>query len=169
MANPLAALTQAAPAQVPQTPPAGAAGILARLAPQLAAQQQPAPAPTHAQTVAAMHRFGSIKAALQPVLSDPNLGKSNIRPKLLDAASDLLGEKVLSLPEIMNAIKDLPDDPLQQKKFVEMMYGTATKAQIAVLNQHRNANLPQEDGDEWTPDSHDQHFAGLMAHYPGAR
>lgn len=152
---------QAAPQQgQPQQPGANPLAAL------MAQQQQQQPAPTHAQTVAAMHRFGEIKSALKPVISDPNLGKSNIRPKLLDAASDLLGSKVLSLPEIMNAIKGLPDDPLQQKKFVESIYGNASKAQLAILQQHRGASL-QGEPDEWSPETHNDNIASLMQQYGG--
>jgi hypothetical protein len=155
---------QAAPQQgQPQQP--GANPLAALMAQQQQQQQQPAP--THAQTVAAIHRFGEIKSALQPVLSDPNLGKSNIRPKLLDAASKLLGAKVLSLPEIMNKIKGLPDDPIQQKNFVEGIIDTANKAEAAVLQHHLNAP-PEPDGtDPWSRDNQQQHIDGLMKHYGG--
>jgi hypothetical protein len=159
----------ASPAGAPAQPQPQGGNPLAALAAQAAPQQQPAPAPTHAQAVAAMHRFGQIKSAMAPVIADPNLGKTNVRPKLLDAASKLLGSKVLSLPEIMNSIKNLPDDPIQQKKFVENIMNTATQAQLTVLQQHRNAQLPEDqEPDEWTPDNHADNMAGLMAHYQGA-
>lgn len=162
-------------ASVPQQAsqaPAGANPLAALIAARSQAQQQP-PAPTHAQTVAVMHRLGEIKSALKPVVNDPNLGTKNIRPKLLDAASKLLGSKVLSLTEIMNAIKGLPEDPLAQKKFVDGLYSTASQGQLAILEQHRNANLPEPGqppdagADEWMPEGHNAIMDELMQQYGG--
>lgn len=160
-----------APQQVSQAlqraqPQPASANPLAALAG--AAEQQQAPAPTHAQTVAVMHRLGEIKSSLRPVMDDPHLGSKNIRPKLLDAASKLLAAKVVSLTDIMNEIKGLPEDPIEQKKFVEGLYNNATQGQAAILEQHRHADLPEGVGpDEWTPDTHDDHIASLMQQYGG--
>lgn len=143
---------------------------LAQLAPQ---QQQPTPqpAPTHAQTVAAVHQFGQIKQSMVPILDDPNLGLKNIRPKLLDSFSKLLASKTLTLPEIMKAVKALPDDPMQQKKFVEKIYNDNDKAQMLVLGHH--AMGPQQtDGqepDQWSSDKHQDYMAGLVQQYGGHR
>lgn len=156
------------PQPAPQQPVSGG-NPLAALAQGQVAPQGPPPAPTQAQTVAALHRFGEVKQAMRPVLGDPKLGKDNIRPKLLDAASKLLGSKVLSLSEIMNAIKGLPDDPLAQKKFVEKIYGDADKAQKIVLSHHAAAPAMQGTGepDQWNADNHQTHIDGLMGHYNG--
>lgn len=149
-------------------PQAAPANPLAALAGRMGAQQQQAPAPTHAQTVAVMHRLGQIKTALRPVMDDPHLGSKNIRPKLLDAASKLLAAKVVSLTDIMSEIKGLPEDPIEQKKFVEGLYNNATQGQTAILEQHRHADLPEGSGpDEWTPETHDDHIASLMQQYGG--
>lgn len=161
---------------VPQgaAPPAiGGGNPLAQLmGGQQGALQGPPPVPTQAQTVAALHRFGEVKQAMRRVIGDPKLGKDNIRPKLLDAASKLLGSKVLSLSEVMNAIKGLPDDPLAQKKFVEKIYGDADKAQKIVLSHHAGAP-PMQPGtgepESWSSDNHQTHIDGLMGHYNGRR
>ena len=169
--NPLQQLQSSQPQQAPippqQAQAAAPSNPLAALA-QGTQQQRLAPAPTKAQTVAAVHRFSEIKAALKPVRDDPNLGTKNIRPKLLDAASELLASKVLSLPEIMNAIKGLPDDPMQQKKFVDQIYGTADQAQAMVLQHHRSAQVPDDpNAAQWSPDNHADQMAGLMRQYNG--
>lgn len=127
-------------------------------------QQRPTPQVSSGQAMAAVHRFSSIRSALSGVMADPKLGKENIRPKLLDAASKLLAGKVLTLPEVMNTVKDLPDDPVKQKQFVDRIYSVAGQATQAVLEHHR-ANPTQ--GEEWTPEDHEQQMSSLMGQYNG--
>lgn len=154
--------------QSSQTQPQAApqANPLAALAGQAPQQQQPLGPPqlSHAQTVAGLHKVSEIKAAIFPVASDPKLGSENIRPKLLDATSKLLMNKTLSLPEIMNAIKDLPDDPQKQKAFVDKMYQSNDQAQKILL---ANAAHAHDDGEQWSADSHDKHLDGFMQKYGG--
>lgn len=150
--------------QMPQPQPQGQ-NPLAALAPQFG--QQPQPQPTAGQTMAALHRFGEIKFAMRSVMKDSNLGKTNIRPKLLDAASKLLASKVVSLPEIMNAIKGLPDDPFAQKSFVDKLYVNADQAQQLVLQHHAAARTGQVQEDPYSADTHQAHMDGLMQHYGG--
>ena len=102
---------------------------------------------------------------MMPVMNDPNLGKKNIRPKILDAAADLLASKTLSLTEIMGKMASLPDDPIQQKKFVENMLNTLTQAQTMVLEHHKNAPPEPEGQGEWSKDTHGTHLDALMQHY----
>lgn len=132
--------------------------------------QRPAPAPTENQTIAAVHHFGQIKSAFGPMLKDPKLGKDNIRPKLLDTMSKLLANKVLTLPEIMNAAKALPEDPIQQKKFVEKIYNDNSKAQMMVLQQHAQAKFPEPEPGApeptpYSPDTHADEMSALLKQY----
>jgi hypothetical protein len=163
--NPLA--NQAAPQQ-----PMGAqqGNPLARLAPQLAGgQHMPQPVPNRAQTTAAVHRFSAVQNAMRAVMEDKDFGKANIRPVLLDEASKLLGSKILSLPEVMNSIKDLPDDPIQQKAFVQNIFNNAQQSEAAVLDHHGAAiasgKLPPDGGQDYSAGNHEQHMNGLMRHY----
>jgi hypothetical protein len=149
--------------QTPQGQP-GQAPNLQAIA-QRMQQPAPPPAPTKAQTVAALHRFGEIKQTIGEVAQDPNLGTKNIRPKLLDAASELLASKVLSLPEIMNAIQGLPDDPQKQKAFVINILRTADQAQKTVLAHHSMAPPEPDDAEQWSPDNHNDQMAALMQKY----
>jgi hypothetical protein len=155
---------------MPQQPMQGG-NPLAQLAPQQQQPPPPPPAPTHAQTVAAVHYFGQIKQAMRPVLDDPNLGSKNIRPKLLDQFSKLIASKTLTLPEIMKAIKSLPDDPIQQKSFVENIYQANDKAQMLVLGHHAMGPQaqPGQEPEQWSPDNHQDQMAGLMQQYGGQR
>lgn len=148
------------PQRMPQQNP------LAALAAQ-APQPRAVPRPTPGQTAAALHHFGEIKAALRPIIEDPQFGKTNVRPKLLDAASKLLANKVLSLPQIMNAIKGLPEDPMDQVKFVEKIYGDSDMAQKIVLMQHADyqADPGAAPEDEYSLKTHGAFMDGLAKTY----
>lgn len=134
--------------------------------PQQPTQQQPAPTP--GQTAAALHHFSEIKSMLKPIMADPNLGKTNIRPKLLDSMSKLLASRALSLPQVMNAVKSLPDDPVEQLKFVQKVYQDNDAAQKLVLMHSRNAANASESPTNEDPYSADNHAAmmdGLLKQY----
>jgi hypothetical protein len=145
---------------------------LAQLAPQAQQQQPQQPAPNAAQTAAAIHHFGEIKAGIRPILNDPKLGKENIRPKLLDAASKFLASKTLSLPDVMKALKNLPDDPMQQLQFVKKIYDNNDQAQQQVLAHHAAAPPEQQmpgapPPEPYSQDNHQAMMDGLMQHYGG--
>lgn len=153
--------------QPQQGVPQGGGNPLAALMGQQAAAPRPVPRPTPGQTAAALHHFGEIKAALRPIIQDPQFGKTNVRPKLLDAASKLLAAKVLSLPQIMSAIKGLPEEPMEQVKFVEKIYGDSDQAQKIVLMQHAGyqADPAAPPEDEYSPKSHGAFMEALAKTY----
>lgn len=173
----VAAAPPAAPvasgAQQPQGGAPNPLAALALIAQAKAAQEQAAPKLTHEQVVAAMHRFGAVERQMKKVMASPEFGKANIRPKLFDAAADLLGMRVLTLPELMNAIKNLPPDPTQQKAFVENIHNNARAAQMKVLGDYRQATLGAEPEaadfkSGWSDDTHGDHFASMMGQYKGS-
>jgi hypothetical protein len=163
--------------RAPQQPMGAAQGNpqnpLARLAGPLPGSAPPPqqPAPTTAQATAAVRRLTAVQNAMREVMQSPGYGRTNCRPTLLDAASKLIGSRLLSLPEVMNAISGVPDDPVQQKQFVSNIYNSAQRAAASVLDHHGAAvatgKLPPNGGDKYDPDKHEQHFNGAMSHYQG--
>lgn len=154
-------LASLAQPQAPQAPQ-GVPGLV---------QQPPQarPAPTHAQTIAALHRFGEIEKASSKLLKDPDVGRKNIRPKVLEMGADLIGSRVLSLAEFMSGIGNFPsaDDMLGQKKWLEKLRDTNIQGQMSVLQDHANAPPEAADAAQWTPDSHAEHMGALINKYPG--
>jgi hypothetical protein len=144
---------------------------LARLAGPMPGQAPPSqqPAPTTAQATAAVRRLTAVQNAMREVMQAPGYGRTNIRPALLDAASKLIGSRLLSLPEVMQSIGGAPDDPAAQKEFVSKIYNGAQRAAASVLDHHGAAvatgKLPPNGGDKYDPDKHEQHFNGAMSHY----
>jgi hypothetical protein len=146
----------------PQNPLASLAGPLPGLPPR-------PPAPTAAQATAAVKRFGAVANAMRTVLANPDLGRRNIRPAILDQASKLLSARVLSLPECMQAIGKVSDDPLAQKSLVAGIFNQARQAENAVLAHHTAAvatGMVQRGGEKYQADDHDRHMSDLLAHYP---
>jgi hypothetical protein len=127
------------------------------------------PAPTTAQATAAVRRLTAVQNAMREVMQSPGYGRTNIRPTLLDAASKLIGSRLISLPQVMNSISGVPDDPVAQKEFVSNIYNSAQRAAASVLDHHGAAvatgKLPPDGGDKYDPDNHEQHFNGAMSHY----
>lgn len=168
--NPLANV--AAPPQPQGAQPQQGGNPLARIAPQAGGAFQKPPTPTKAQTTAAVQRFSAIQNAMREVMEDPAFGKSNVRPELLNAASKLLGSKLLSLPEVMNSISGLPDDPIEQKSFVQNIFNSAKTAESNVLDHHGAAvasgMLPPNGGDDYDAGNHETHMNGLIGHYQKA-
>lgn len=166
--NPLANVAAPPQPQGMAQQPQGA-NPLSRIAPQMGGAPPSQPAPTKAQTTAAVQRFSAIQSAMRSVMEDPAFGKSNVRPAILDAGSKLLGSKLMSLPEVMNALKDVPEDPIEQKQFVQGIFNKAQQSEASVLDHHGAAivagKLPPNGGDEYDAGQHDQHMSGLMGHY----
>jgi hypothetical protein len=163
--NPLA--EQSGPPQ-----PQGAAqgnNPLASLAGPLPGLPSRPPAPTAAQATAAVKRFGAVADAMRTVLANPDLGRRNIRPAILDQASKLMSARVLSLPECMQAIGKVSDDPLAQKSLVAGIFNQAKQAESAVLAHHTAAvamGMVPRGGEKYRADDHDRHMSDLLAHYP---
>jgi hypothetical protein len=132
-------------------------------------QGQPGQQPTQMtkqQVIAGLHHLTSFEKAFSPLLKNPDLGKSNIRPKIFDASASLIGQGIFSVPEVMNGIKDLPDDPLGQKKWLEQKLAGAATAEKKLVSDYVAQGPGQEpDGPAWSPDNHSDHMAGMMANY----
>lgn len=157
----LASLAQPQQPQVPQGQPG--VGGLVQQAPQAR------PAPTHAETVAGLHRCREIEKASERLLKDPNVGKSNIRPKVLEMGADLIANHTMTLSQFMSGLQGFPsaEDLLGQKKWLERLRDTNIQGQVSLLQDHANAPPEAADAPQWSPDTHDQHINSLISKYPG--
>ena len=149
----------------PQNPLASLVGPMPSPPPRL-------PAPTAAQATAAIKRFTAVQSAMRDLLQNPDLGRTNIRPAIMDQASKLLSTRVLSLPEVMNAIGKVGDDPLAQKSMVAGIFNQAQQAEFAVLAHHTAAvamGMVPRGGEKYQAADHDRHMSGLLGHYPNPK
>src|SRR5216684_5185164 len=133
------------------------------------------PTPDHAMTKAAMRHFGAMKVRLEKLLADPKTGKENMRPAIFDMAASLLGDGFMTMPKLMNEIKTLPQEPADQKQWLQKHLDAVSKAQVNVLDHHIAAfpgsgdwkmdwaNAPPSAGN----DDHPAVMDSVLKHYQG--
>ena len=138
------------------------------------AQQQGQPQPQQPsiskdQVIAGLHHFSQVIKEMSPLLKSPVLGTGNMRPKIFDASANLIGSGVATVPEIMNGIKDLPDDPIGQKKWLEKIVTNAMMAEKKLISDYvsQQPNGTEGQPHSWSLDNHKDHMAGLMKNYGG--
>ena len=86
---------------------------------------QPAPnspAPDHQQTVAALRHFDAIMDELKVLKKNPDLGRASIKSAITDGVIKLVSARMLSPAEAVQQLSAVPEDPLQQRKWVEQMW-----------------------------------------------
>lgn len=120
---------------------------------------------TKQQLIAGLHHLNAFKTEFAPLLNNPKTGKANIRPKIFDAAATLIGANIFTVPEVINGIKDLPDDPLDQKKWLETKLMNVQQAEQKLIQDYIAQGPGQEEGPDWSMDSHKDHMTGLMGSY----
>lgn len=131
--------------------------------PQQAQPQQPM---SKSQLRAGLHHFSAVQRRMEKLLSLPNLGKSNVRPAIADATADLMIEKVLTLPEAMNALKLVPNEPGEQKAWVQSAVKNAEMAQMKLTDDYISQGPGDEpDNDPWSMDNHKTHMDSVMTRY----
>jgi hypothetical protein len=82
-------------------------------------QGPPQPAPTHEQTVAALHHTSEVTKELMTLMRDPELGKKDARSHIVGAALELVGKGLATVPAIVEQVKNLPSDPRGQLEWVK--------------------------------------------------
>lgn len=138
-----------------------------------AQQQNAPPPPTHAQTVAALRHFDAIKGELKTLLANPALGKSDIHSAIIDGVTNLVGKRIMAPAEAVMQLSKVPENPLEQRKFLQAQMMQTVQAEHAIVDHHRNTNLGSGD---WAtesqqhntnPDNHMQDMSALQANYGG--
>lgn len=94
------------------------------------------PAPNHAQTVATVRHLGEFLKHWKDLASDPGLGTKNMRGRIYDMMADVMGEGLVTLPQVMSELKSVPMEPLEQKKWIETHLKNSVAAIGQVLNHH---------------------------------
>lgn len=131
--------------------------VNALMNPQVMAPQQQMPAPSHQETVAALRHFMRIVDELQKLEKNPALGRSNMKDPIIDGVSSLVADRMLSAADAIPLLASVPDDPLQQRKWMQKMLQQTIHAQNSVLTHHVAAHPATLD---WAQEK--QHQAGSM-------
>lgn len=139
-------------------------------APQMGAPQQqaPVPTPTHGQTVAALRHFDAIEAELAKILKDPAIGKSNLKSKIIDGVTKLVADRIMTPGNAVSQLASVPEEPFQQRKWLQTHLIQAVIAKVKVLGDHAKAfgGTPEPMIDKTSyPDNHLADMQGVMGHY----
>lgn len=131
-------------------------------------QQQPQqPAPTHAQTVAAMRHFSEINNEFMPLLQSPELGKADMKSGIIDAVTKLVAGRIVPPGAAVQQLAGVPSNPREQKQWLAQLFQQNQQAAAVILEQHRRAFAGQPDNpnDIYNADNHGDHINGVMSHY----
>src|SRR5262249_26782956 len=112
--------------------------------------------------------FDAINKKLKVLLANPALGKSNIRSQLIEAVTELVGDRIVSPTQAVGQLSQFPDKPFDQKTWLANMYQQNQTAEMAVLMHHGDYVHPEgQPRPTPNPDNHMQDMAEMMAdHYP---
>lgn len=162
----------------PMAAPGGGGGPLAGLLQQgggAPAQAGP-PAPSHAQTVAALTHLQAVQKQMDALSRLPGIGKENVRPQIFDSIAELLSQRMFTLPQVMTEIKTIPADPPGQRNWVLAHLRQISEAQKQILMDHAQGNpgtgdLPTElaASQQDPAKSHTDMMGELVGHYSGRR
>jgi hypothetical protein len=100
------------------------------------------PAPNYQQTVAAVRHLSEFQRQWKQLLAIPGLGKKDVKGDVMMMMADVMGEGLVTLPQVMNELKAMPADPLGQRQWIEEHYKKAQQAEQMVI-QHHTAAFPQ--------------------------
>lgn len=158
------ALRSLAPPPPPNPQGALSAGV--QQAPQASPQQMPAP--SHQQTVAALRHFDAIGKQLEIALKDPELGKSDIRSKVIDGMTTLVADRIIPPGQAVTQLATFPDRPFEQRKWLIDHLQQTQQAKNMVLSHHALGNAGGAPEPTPSADTHMQDLQGMMsAHYQG--
>jgi hypothetical protein len=138
-------------------------------------QPQPMPqpaAPTHGQTVAVLRHMDAIQAELETILKDPAAGKSNLKRKIIDGTAKLVADRIITPGAAVAQLAEVPDNPFQQRRWLQQHLIQTIVAKVKVLNDHQQAfaGVPENMIDKTSsPDNHLSDMAAVHSAYGGGR
>lgn len=136
---------------------------------------QQAPQLTHAQAVAALRHFSAISRQLEILLKDPDLGKADVKSKVIDGTTKLVASRIITPGQAVQQLTSVPADPLMQRKWVQSHFEQSMLAMNAVLDHHAQAEPGTGDPAQEiarstsNPDAHMDDMGAIHSHYRQGR
>ena len=140
-----------------------------------AQEPRAAPAPTHGQTVAALRHFRALANEFRTLLENPNLGRTDVKSSIIDGATKLVQNRVISPENAVTQLATVPERPFDQRKWAEQQYTQIVQAQAAVLDHHRSQAVGTGNYElesmlhNSDPDAHMETVRGLMDEHYGMK
>ena len=111
------------------------------------------PAPNFQMTVAALKHMRMFADEWEKLLKTDDIGKVDIKGQFIEGMARLMGERIVTLPQTLQMMKSFPDNPLQQRQWVEEHYARDRQAKAMIMQQHAQAfpipDLSQAGIEEW--------------------
>lgn len=105
-------------------------------------QGQPQQPISTQELTAAVRHLSEFSRRFQALLSEPDIGKKNMRPEVLEMMADIMGEGFVTLPQVMAQLKTLPDDPLGQRQWLQKHYDNNMQALQGLLAHYATTAPP---------------------------
>ena len=102
-------------------------------------QQQPL---DHATAAAGLRHLAEFSRHWREIMQEPGFGTKDIKGSILEMMADVMGDGLVTLPQVMDLLKRLPTQPLQQWQFVEQHYKQDQQAMTILLQRHAT-DFPQ--------------------------
>src|ERR1700754_1368903 len=67
----------------------------------------------------AMKNIGAVNSTIAGLLGDPDVGKTDISKKIIDATTRLVKDNVYSAQHVTEALKGMPTDPVRQAQWLK--------------------------------------------------
>ncbi len=103
------------------------------------------PSPNFHMTVAALKHMRMFERGWESLLKIDDIGKTDIKGSFIEMMAKMMGERIVSLPQTLQMMKGFPDNPLQQRQYVQEHYLRDKQAQEMLIAQH-TAAFPNPNG-----------------------
>lgn len=97
------------------------------------------PSPNYHMTVAALKHMRMFAQGWEGLLKLDEIGKADIKGPFIEMMAKQMGEGLVSLPQTLQMMKAFPEDPLQQRQFVEQHYAKDRQAIVMLSAQFAQA------------------------------
>ncbi len=131
-------------------------------------QPAPPPAPSHAQTVAALRHFQIFMEMEKSWLNNPELGKTDFKDQFIEAYTKLVADRIATPVQAIGSLAQVPERPFQQRQWVQDAYNKNVQARDIVLSHHAQAFAGQGPQEAPDPENHISDIQSMMSgHYNG--
>jgi hypothetical protein len=105
----------------------------------------------------------AIQHELEALLKDPAVGKTNVKSKIIDGMTKLVANRIVSPGNAVAQLGDVPDEPFQQRKWLQTHLMNAVIAKAGALSHHGKAFGGVPEGQIDKTSSADDHMADMNA------
>ena len=96
---------------------------------------QPQQQLSHEHAMALLDHLHGMEKKFRALMDDPGTGKKSIRPKMHEMLSDMMGQRLMTLPQAMEVLNSFPTDPFQQRNWLGKKMKETVRAEQMLLQE----------------------------------